>query len=227
MIVSLVLKKKNGQQKTFPLKGLTIIGRRSDCDLKIPLEEVSRRHCQVNISGETVSIRDLGSSNGTFVNAHKLEEQQDLRPGDQIGIGPLSFAIEFEGAEAKKQDAPAAPSQAAAADLSGEETAFELEVPQKAEEKKEPPKPAKAAQVQEPQEITNDETSFDLNMDDEKATEESGKKEDEDFAFNAASDNLPSLSDSELFGGPDGEMPSASGTQILKEMLGDDEPKNS
>jgi len=45
MVVNLVLVSKNGDQKTFPLpSNVTVIGRRRNCDLWIPLDSVSRRH---------------------------------------------------------------------------------------------------------------------------------------------------------------------------------------
>ena len=43
-------------------------GRKADADLRIPLNQISRAHCELTINGSTVTIRDLGSSNGTFVN---------------------------------------------------------------------------------------------------------------------------------------------------------------
>jgi pSer/pThr/pTyr-binding forkhead associated (FHA) protein len=95
MGASFVLIKKDGQRRVFPLvAGITIIGRHPNCDLRIPLMEISRRHCQLDCHGGLFSIRDLGSVNGTFVNGERIEETQ-LKPGDHIQIGQLTFVLEI------------------------------------------------------------------------------------------------------------------------------------
>ena len=71
----------------FPLPaGEVSIGRDSSNHLWAPDPALSRRHCVVVASGEQVSIRDLGSRNGTLVNGVPVEQQQ-MRHGDQIYIG--------------------------------------------------------------------------------------------------------------------------------------------
>jgi pSer/pThr/pTyr-binding forkhead associated (FHA) protein len=97
MGVNLVLLKKNGLQKVFPLPSTTtIIGRRHDCDLCIPLMSVSRRHCQLYYDGKKLKIRDLGSHNGTILNGQRVKES-DVNPGDAIRIGPLAFVTQIDG----------------------------------------------------------------------------------------------------------------------------------
>ena len=97
MDVNLVLFKKGGSQKTFSLPDTTtVMGRRHDCDLCIPLKTVSRRHCQLNQNKEAVTIRDLGSRVGTFLNGKRIEEAA-LKPGDYIRIGPLIFLLQIDG----------------------------------------------------------------------------------------------------------------------------------
>lgn len=97
MDVNLVLFKKNGAQKTFSLPdSTTIIGRRHDCDLCIPLKTVSRRHCQLTQNKEAVTIRDLGSRGGTYLNGKRTDESA-LKPGDYIRIGPLTFLLQIDG----------------------------------------------------------------------------------------------------------------------------------
>ncbi len=97
MEVNLVLFKKDGSQKTFSLPdGITVIGRRHDCDLCIPLKTVSRRHCQLNQNNEAVKIRDLGSRVGTFLNGKRIDEAA-LKAGDYIRIGPLIFLLQING----------------------------------------------------------------------------------------------------------------------------------
>ncbi len=97
MDVILVLFKKDGSQKAFTVASdNTIIGRRHDCDLCIPLTVVSKRHCQLNLNNEAVKIRDLGSRNGTFLNDKRIDEAT-VQPGDYIRIGPLTFLLQIDG----------------------------------------------------------------------------------------------------------------------------------
>lgn len=97
MDVNLVLFKKNGSQKSFSLpSAITVIGRRHDCDLCIPLMVVSRRHCQLNYNNETLKIRDLGSRGGTFINGKPIDEAT-VRAGDYIKVGPLTFLLQIDG----------------------------------------------------------------------------------------------------------------------------------
>ncbi|MBN1818984.1 MAG: FHA domain-containing protein [Sedimentisphaerales bacterium] len=116
MKVNLVLRKKNGTQKSFPLpNSVTVIGRRQECDLCIPLMMVSRRHCQLNLDEGKLTIRDLGSRNGTFVNGERIEEAQ-IKAGDEIRLGPLEFTVMIDGKPAPEQKtaklAPAKPAPA-------------------------------------------------------------------------------------------------------------------
>jgi pSer/pThr/pTyr-binding forkhead associated (FHA) protein len=99
MKASLVLLKKSGGHKAFPLAGnVTVIGRRDDCDLRIPLPTVSRRHCQLSLNNSAVELRDLGSTCGTFVNGQKVEDETAaVKAGDYIRIGPLTFVCQIDG----------------------------------------------------------------------------------------------------------------------------------
>lgn len=97
MDVNLVLLKKNGSHKFFSLpSSVTVIGRRHSCDLCIPLMSVSRRHCQLNYDEGVLKIRDLGSSNGTYLNGKRVDEAV-IQAGDSIKIGPLTFVLQIDG----------------------------------------------------------------------------------------------------------------------------------
>ncbi len=97
MDTNLVLFKKDGSQKAFSLPSdLTVIGRRHDCDLCIPLMVVSRRHCQLSQNNETVKIRDLDSKTGTFINGKRISDAT-VQAGDYITIGPLTFLLQIDG----------------------------------------------------------------------------------------------------------------------------------
>jgi pSer/pThr/pTyr-binding forkhead associated (FHA) protein len=71
-----------------------LIGREEDCQLRPNSDLVSRHHCVFSTDDFTVRIRDLGSTNGTFVNNHRITGQVVLKQGDQIRIGKLAFEIQ-------------------------------------------------------------------------------------------------------------------------------------
>lgn len=101
MDANLVLFKKNGSQKNFPLPSdITVIGRRHDCDLCVPLMVVSRRHCQLSQNDEALKIRDLESHSGTFLNGKRISEAT-VQAGDYITIGPLTFLMQIGGEPAE------------------------------------------------------------------------------------------------------------------------------
>ena len=117
-----------GQTLSFPLRqGATIVGRHSSCHICIPSRTVSRRHCQLVVDGPRVSVRDLGSSHGTFVNGQRVE-RAELRDGDRLSLGGFELRFEVtEGVHPYPQGAPAddivvegAPRAAGGDDLAGE-----------------------------------------------------------------------------------------------------------
>ena len=77
--------------KKFNLEGPSyIIGRSSKCDIQIDQESVSRNHAKVINGGKTAIMRDLGSTNGTYVNDQLIDERV-LRDGDFVKIGRTIF----------------------------------------------------------------------------------------------------------------------------------------
>ena len=119
MNADLVLLRKDGAHKTFSLRDtVTVLGRRHDCDLRIPLPTVSRRHCEIQQNGESLKIHDLGSTGGTFVNDKAVNGESPVKAGDYIRIGPLIFVCRIEGQPEKivppKKAPPAKPKKAAA-----------------------------------------------------------------------------------------------------------------
>jgi pSer/pThr/pTyr-binding forkhead associated (FHA) protein len=126
MDANLVLLKKNGSHKTFALPSkVTVIGRREDCDLRVPLPTVSRRHCQLRLNQNSVELRDLESRCGTFVNNKRVATAIAVKAGDYIRIGPLTFVCQIDGKPEKIVPPPKAAPPAA-----------------KAKPKPTPPKPA-------------------------------------------------------------------------------------
>ena len=76
----------------FPLvKGREIIvGRSSELDMVLIEDMVSRKHAKIQAQDDEISIVDLGSTNGTFVNGEKVK-QHVLRDADDIAIGNTRF----------------------------------------------------------------------------------------------------------------------------------------
>lgn len=94
----LVMFRSDGERRSFSItRDMTVIGRREDCDLRIPLGEVSRKHCRLVRDGDTLRLEDLGSSNGTYLNGQRVQQEAMLNPGDSVQIGPVVFVLQVDG----------------------------------------------------------------------------------------------------------------------------------
>ncbi len=97
MNVKLVMFREDGHRREFPLPpGVTTIGRKQDCTIRIPLSVVSRLHAEILVRDDGAVLHDLGASNGTFLNNRKVSEEH-LAPGDQIMIGPVVLTVQIDG----------------------------------------------------------------------------------------------------------------------------------
>ncbi|MDQ2865962.1 MAG: FHA domain-containing protein [Candidatus Eremiobacteraeota bacterium] len=70
------------------------IGRSSDVEVAVPDPEVSRRHARLEPHGRIVYLRDLQSSNGTFLNGHRVGRAIEIRAGDEIDVGTTRLLVE-------------------------------------------------------------------------------------------------------------------------------------
>ena len=70
------------------------IGRAPDVELVLTDAEVSRRHARLETHGKYVYVRDLESSNGTFLNGRRISSAIEIRPGDEIDIGTTRVIVE-------------------------------------------------------------------------------------------------------------------------------------
>ncbi|HEX6832921.1 MAG TPA: FHA domain-containing protein [Rudaea sp.] len=82
--------------KIVPVRSRLVIGRGSDCDLVLDEPEMSRRHAMIENTGDCIYLRDLGSSNGTFVNGVQVRDAI-LYPDDQIAFDRNRFLLEAPG----------------------------------------------------------------------------------------------------------------------------------
>src|SRR5262249_1288284 len=72
-----------------------VVGRQRGCGLRIPSALVSRRHCRLRLQGSSVTIEDLKSVNGSFLNGVRVYGTEEVRPGDRLEIGPVTFLAEY------------------------------------------------------------------------------------------------------------------------------------
>lgn len=89
----------------------TTIGRVDDNSFPIPESSISSHHCEVLLKGNDVVIKDLNSTNGTFINGEQVTESV-LKPGQILRLGKIEMRLET-GAPAAGA-APAPPSKKAA-----------------------------------------------------------------------------------------------------------------
>jgi len=71
-------------------RGALTIGRSSACDIHLGMESVSRTHAKIVVRDKQVYIRDLGSTNGTYVNERGVDECR-MRDGDRVQVGRIAF----------------------------------------------------------------------------------------------------------------------------------------
>jgi pSer/pThr/pTyr-binding forkhead associated (FHA) protein len=70
---------------------------------------VSNRHCALLVRGGKAFVRDLGSTNGTYVNNQRLTEEIPLHDRDQLQVGPVAFQVRLEVTPRVPKPAEAAP----------------------------------------------------------------------------------------------------------------------
>jgi hypothetical protein len=88
------------QQWEIALKpGANTLGRSPACDAQVDHESVSGTHCQVTVSGEKVAVKDLGSTNGTFLNRAPIQEAV-LTPGQRLQLGGVEMELAAEAPRA-------------------------------------------------------------------------------------------------------------------------------
>lgn len=97
MNVQLVLMRKNKRIWSAELRQPeATIGRAHGCTIRIPSAEVSRLHCRLRVEDGLVTVEDLESVNGTFVNDTRVRDPEIVHPGDRLSLGPITFLVEYE-----------------------------------------------------------------------------------------------------------------------------------
>lgn len=76
--------------------GEYILGRSSSCSLRFNDANVSRQHLRFNVKRGGVTVRDLGSKNGTSVNGMRLSREVALAHGDRLELGRLQLIVALQ-----------------------------------------------------------------------------------------------------------------------------------
>jgi hypothetical protein len=112
MTASLVIHEGAGAGTEHPVHGELVLGReQATADLVIPDPGVSRRHARVLTHNGGVIVEDLGSSNGTYVNGHRISGPVELGTGDEVQLGDTVLSI-HGGTTATAVMPPGAPATA-------------------------------------------------------------------------------------------------------------------
>jgi len=98
--------------KMYPVAGPTVIGRAPECGIPVTVDEISRRHVELKPVADGLSVEDLGSANGTYVNGQRVQKGF-MKPGDELRLDAVRFMLVAPGQEVsatRKPDGAAAAS---------------------------------------------------------------------------------------------------------------------
>ena len=143
---ALVVDRGGHKGKIFPIRISPLrIGRDDDCQLRTSNPYVSHRHCELLTEDDKIILRDCNSTNGTFINGQKVEQQAELHEGDRLNVGPMSFVVR-ETSAGEEQEQPTSTNQTSAAPPKPNRTVDEdavgemlLEMDEKADPDRAPP----------------------------------------------------------------------------------------
>jgi pSer/pThr/pTyr-binding forkhead associated (FHA) protein len=76
----------------LPPGAVKTIGRSPGAEFIVDAALVSRLHCQLTATAESLHVKDLGSTNGTFVNGRRIQAAQ-LHDGDRLAVGRLELIV--------------------------------------------------------------------------------------------------------------------------------------
>lgn len=97
--------------KLFPITGPVVIGRAPECGITVHADEISRRHALVKPHGDGLSVEDLDSSNGTYINTRRVQ-QGFLDPGDELQLDAVRFTLVAPGVDMHEPPDRAQPADA-------------------------------------------------------------------------------------------------------------------
>jgi pSer/pThr/pTyr-binding forkhead associated (FHA) protein len=109
-MVKLVVLNEGLTGQSYELKvDKTTIGRVEDNTFQVSLPSVSSHHCEILLRGSEVVIKDLNSTNGTFINNQQIAGEGVLKEGEVLRLGTVEMRLDtgVPGAPAPPQTAPA------------------------------------------------------------------------------------------------------------------------
>ena len=104
-----------------------VLGRSKSCDVQLDEQGVSRRHCEITLRDDGASVRDLGSTHGTWVDGRRISAEERVRAGAVVRLGSRGPHFELvnaivHGRPVLGTTEPVVQSPAATADASKERT---------------------------------------------------------------------------------------------------------
>ena len=84
--------------KMYPITGATVIGRAPECSIPVAVDEISRRHVELKPVADGVSVEDLGSANGTYINGQRVQKGF-MKGGDELRLDAVRFLLVAPGQE--------------------------------------------------------------------------------------------------------------------------------
>lgn len=90
----------------------TSIGRVEDNAFQIAEPSVSSRHCEILLRGSDIVVKDLNSTNGTFINGEKITDEGILKPGQTLRLGNVELKLDVPGAPTSAPAPSSAPAPA-------------------------------------------------------------------------------------------------------------------
>jgi len=90
----LLIQRGQGGTHEIVLKpGANRLGRNEQNDHQIDDPTVSGFHCEIDFNNGVLVVKDLESTNGTFINSRRIEGQVDLHEGDYLKVGSMVFLV--------------------------------------------------------------------------------------------------------------------------------------
>jgi pSer/pThr/pTyr-binding forkhead associated (FHA) protein len=96
-------------------RGQVLIGRSSGCHIVLEDNMVSRRHAELRVTDDAVTVHDLGSVNGIYVNGERVRDLRRLYEGDRLQIGQRELTLK----SVARDSVPSAPDRLTAETLHG------------------------------------------------------------------------------------------------------------
>src|SRR3954462_7119941 len=96
-----IVKAPSGLEKAYPMGQMTLtIGRSDQCGISVKDSSMAGRHAEIKKSEGDITVRDLGSANGIYLNGERIDEAE-LYDGDVLRLGQTSIRIDLRGGGAR------------------------------------------------------------------------------------------------------------------------------